>query len=542
MVDKLFTSPLIFSIFSAILGAILWEVLKYLKYLVWNKLFIRKELTSQLNEINEISKSGDYINSLIEYNKLKDRINLKSFPDLFHQVQRGIGLCYLETALKNKQENEFRLAMRALQIAESGFALRSYRLVAGNFLKELKYPLELVKTYILLGVTFQGLAYVRDAENNLNQSIKYFTEAINLCDHMGLQSELSEFYYKSYNNLGISYARLSDVREKNANLIKSIDYLKKSLENCDKEKQSDNYSAVVIHIGNCYLNLSRVSNELMYIKESINLLSEELKRIEKNLDREISIDGSYANVHRALGNSKLKLAYYPGQDMVSTIEESISHYNTALRHTSQDEIYNLSELKNNIALAYRALASVKDKKVNLDIAKSLFEEILPVFNLIDYPLNYAQTIYHLGITNGELSESDDNYDSKKSYSSESIAYFEEVIKIYTKDKFPIKHADACNALATQYSIAAKIADSQLNIQKMIELSDYVLSIITQSDDRFTYSKALLNRGIGYLNKYKHHGQLNDKKIAEDDFNKVITLLDNEKNNLYYEAQKYLGYL
>lgn len=539
MVDKLFTNPLIFSILSAILGAILWEVLKFLTNSSWDRWVRRKEWMRIIEETNRHCDSGNYDIALSEYNKLLVKINVRYFPDLYSLIQRGMGLCYLEAARKNKQENGFNLAIGFFENALFEFESKKSILKDGKVIKELKYPLECVKTYILLGVAFEGLSYVRNMDSNLKKAIFHYQNTIDICNQYESQEALSEMYFKSFSNIGICYAKLSEISEKDANLNAAIEYFNKSLKFCDEKTQSDDYSVILIHIGNCYLSLSNVSNILENILKSIGVYSEALTKIENELDVELGKNHICANANIGLGNSYLRLADFPNQNTETCIEHSVNHFNNALKYTAKEEVYKLSEIKNNLALAYRILAKARNSKENLNKARELLEEILQIFNIIDYPLNYANTIYHLAIVNGELAECEDVYDDKKRYSNESISYFDQAKRIFTKEKYLDKYLDICNGLATQYINSTMLGDCKQNLEKSISISKDVISSIKPASNLFAYTKALLNHGIGHINMYQLERNIVNKTEAENNFKEVIEQLEYEKNGIYYEAKRNL---
>lgn len=538
MIRRLLNDPLIFAIVSAIAGAIIWELLRYCKHLIWNKRVIRNEMIAVLDEANKQADQQHYDVAIKEYDKLLENIKKKDFPDLYSFAQRGKGICYLALARKLKQEQEFNLAIHYVKDAIEEFKSTQRVLNNGQFIDEFKYPAEIIKTYFTLGSAYEGLSDIRKKEGNLFEAISYYQKALEICGLYETNEALFEMYYKSFNNIGICYGKLAQIKERKANLEKAIEYFDKALKICKNIKDADSYSQVLIQKGNCYLMLSRAISKSESINKSIEIYSEAVEIIKTRMDLEKVTNPNYASAQIGLGNSYQYLANFAFQDIQDCIERSIKHFDEALKYTSSKELNKISEIKNNKALAYKSLAKALEPKKNLNEAKILFEDLLKTYNIADYPYQHAQTLANLAIVYGELSEYQEQNDLKQNLIRKSIEYFKEVIKtIYNKEKFPDRYLDNCNNLATAYINLASITGKNGDIMESINYSEEVTHATNHST--FQYTKALLNLGIGYSILYQNEKDETKKIQAENYFKEAMMLLKDEKDEIYYEAENNL---
>ena len=88
-----------------------------------------------------------------------------------------------------------------------------------------KFPEEYARTQNNLGTAYNGLAEVRDKENNLRKTINAYQEALKIYT----VESYPIGYATIQNNLGTAYNDLAEVRDKEDNLRKAINAYQKAL-------------------------------------------------------------------------------------------------------------------------------------------------------------------------------------------------------------------------------------------------------------------------------------------------------------------------
>ena len=91
--------------------------------------------------------------------------------------------------------------------------------------------------------------------------------------------------------------------------------------------------------------------------------------------------------------------------------------------------------QNNLGTAYRTLSEVRDKEENLTKAIRAYEEALKIYTVEKYPVDYAMTQNNLGTAYRTLSEVRD----KEENLTKAIRAYEEALKIRTVEKYPLFH-------------------------------------------------------------------------------------------------------
>ncbi len=114
-------------------------------------------------------------------------------------------------------------------------------------------------------------------------------------------------------------------------------------------------------------------------------------------------------------------------DLLAKYEELLGKVSEA----EHPEIY--AHIMNNLGIAYRTLAEVRDKEKNLTEAIRAYEEALKIRIVEKYPVNYAATQNNLGGAYRTLAEVRD----KEKNLTEAIRAHEEALKIYTVEKYPL---------------------------------------------------------------------------------------------------------
>ncbi len=119
-----------------------------------------------------------------------------------------------------------------------------------------KFPYEYARTQFFLGCEYVKLSDIENKEQNLLNSENSFNEALRVFT----VKEFPTNYALTKNAIGASYAKLSDIRDKSNNLKKAIDAFNASLEVLN-EKYPENLEAAYVNLGGAYQKLGTTENE-----------------------------------------------------------------------------------------------------------------------------------------------------------------------------------------------------------------------------------------------------------------------------------------
>lgn len=112
------------------------------------------------------------------------------------------------------------------------------------------------------GVAYNELSEVKDKQANLDKAIQDYNKAI----------ELDPKNVNAYNGRGFSYSKLSEVKDKQANLELSIQYYTKGIELDDKLAQVyNNLSAL-------YFSQNQTDKSINTAKKSVDILEQKLDK------------------------------------------------------------------------------------------------------------------------------------------------------------------------------------------------------------------------------------------------------------------------
>ncbi len=131
-----------------------------------------------------------------------------------------------------------------------------------------------------------------------------------------------------------------------------------------------------------------------------------------------------------------------------------------------------------------------NKKDYMQVSIAAYEEALKVYTLDRFPMQYASIQNNLGITYGTLAEVENQAENCK----KSIAAFEEALKVYTPDRFPMQYAMTQNNLGAAYRTLAEVENKAENCKKSIVTFEDALKIRTF--DRFPMQYASIQNNLG----------------------------------------------
>ncbi|MCJ7459122.1 MAG: tetratricopeptide repeat protein, partial [candidate division Zixibacteria bacterium] len=131
-----------------------------------------------------------------------------------------------------------------------------------------------------------------------------------------------------------------------------------------------------------------------------------------------------------------------------------------------------------------------EKAEYLKIAIKAYEEALKVYTLERFPMQYAVTQNNLGNAYGTLSE----IDAKADNCTKAIKAFEEALKVYTLERFPMDYAMTQNNLGNAYRILAEVEAKAESCKKAIKACEEALNVYTF--ERFSMDYAMTQNNLG----------------------------------------------
>ncbi len=315
-----------------------------------------------------------------------------------------------------------------------------------------------------LGDSFRELSEIRDAEKNLEKSINAYEEA-----HKVFTKEDYDLEYGRFQRgVARSFEQLSDVKDKRSNLEKSIDAYQEALQIFTIEEYPNTYA--------------KTNWDLARVHEKLALQIDWSNNIKKSLD----------NLFSAL--------------KIWTPEVNPEMYSTA---------------NNDIAMNYLKL-SKEDNSNYITHAESYFQAALKTNSS---PFERARSKYGLGLVYWNTFRNSGN----TGYLERSIQLFQESLKILSPDENPVYYSAAQNGLGNSYFDLANFEDKEENLQRAVTAYKLALEIDTFLDSPNDY--ALEQRNIG--NAYKNLAEVRDT------FENLEKAIDSFQNSLkVYTKESY----
>lgn len=148
--------------------------------------------------------------------------------------------------------------------------------------------------------------------------------------------------------------------------------------------------------------------------------------------------------------------------------------------------------QNNLGNAYGTLAQVEEKAKNCRRAITAYEESLKVYTLKRVPKDYAMTQNNLGVAYRTLAEVE--VEAKAKNCKRAITAYEEALKVYTQERFPMQYAMTQNNLGVAYATLAEVEEKAENCKKAIKTFEESLKVYTL--ERFPKDYAMTQNNLG----------------------------------------------
>ena len=121
------------------------------------------------------------------------------------------------------------------------------------------------------------------------------------------------------------------------------------------------------------------------------------------------------------------------------------------------------------------LAQYRARRDNSQRAVSAYEEALRVYTLEDFPMDYGMTQNNLGAAYGTLAE----VEEKGENCGRAIGAYEEALRVYTLEDFPMDYGMTQNNLGTAYSTLAEVEEKGENCRRALEAYRQALGVYTE---------------------------------------------------------------
>ncbi len=275
------------------------------------------------------------------------------------------------------------------------------------------------------GETYMKLSDIKNKQVNLKKSI----EAINIALEVYNKKDYPKEYGLCYQILGYDYNNLKseDFKENKKYRLKAIELFKKAL-----SVNVDIFDAVVCltGIGYAYQELSYIDEPKenlyrasLYYQETLNILDEN-KNSAVYAITQMDLGYVYYNYARASNSIVVKKEY---------VYKAIELYKEAFDILTIDEYpVEYARVKNNIGVAYKILSRIEDKKNNILKAIESLEQALTIYNIDNYPELYAKTCLPLADAYKQLS----GIQNKQKNIEKSRLLYKEALKVYNKKDYP----------------------------------------------------------------------------------------------------------
>ncbi|MGA2913008.1 MAG: hypothetical protein ABSE07_05785 [Methanoregula sp.] len=425
------------------------------------------------NEADKLFSEEKYSEALKIYKEIIENFDTTSIFE-FGEIYSHMGQCVIGDPRNNKNydkllegANYFKKSLNYFDLSKSPYKQFIYNLIAFlndfkiytkilMFLKIDKHKiflkiLELLGLYkfifnyagrkIDLAINYCRLAEVRDsvsyfemAINELQDSIKIYTFDLFPIDHV----IASENLIKAYQNI----ARFKDPEKYQIlvhNLMREI-ILKTDTKPhlFDGKEGTKGFAMKLIRAG----NLCREKYELNPDNQNgYKILQIAIFAYENALaffDIE-TYPSEYALIKNNLGIAFMHLA--TKKDWIRNLEIAKQHLLDALIVTEKDQkSIRYSQTLHNLGLlcAYFSRIETKNERKIYLLNQSMnqYEKALQIRNIVDYPIEYAETQFTFTLALYELSK----IENKEENVNKALKHLQESNKIFTKEKYPQKHA------------------------------------------------------------------------------------------------------
>jgi tetratricopeptide (TPR) repeat protein len=180
-----------------------------------------------------------------------------------------------------------------------------------------------------------------------------------------------------------------------------------------------------------------------------------------------------------------------------------------------------------------------DKARYMKIAIGAYQEALKVYTLDRFPMDYGMTQNNLGVAYRTLGE----VESKAENCRLAIGAYEQALKVRTLDRFPMDYGMTQNNLGVAYRTLAEVEDKTENCKRAIQACEQALKVRTLDRFPIQYAATQNNVGIAYgtLSGVKVEAKGEHSKTAIEAFEQALRVYTLDRFPIQYAAtQNNLG--
>lgn len=372
-----------------------------------------------------------------------------------------------------------------------------------------------------------------------SENIRYLTVAqkINI-DILGLLSpkEKEDLRAKILVRNGWISQRLLDYTHESLHGYESITAFEKALELFSSNREKRKYASVQNRIGETYSILADVENGAINLRKAIKAFNEALKiRTREEFLFE------YIQTQYNLGAVYWKLSEV--QNRIKNSRRSIKEMEKLLKFGKLKLLISgvYGSVQNLLGVAHANLAEVENNRKEYKKVFDFYQEALRQSTLQKDSLSYAVVQNNLGTYYGKMANIEEEANLRKENCAKAITAFNEVLKVYTYEKFPRDYSITKTNLCEIYRILAEVEDKEINCKKAIENCKEALRVETPKVHSIEYSRTQLNLGATYSTLAEVENPLDNYKESIEMYNEVLTVITSKSHpERYAKIQKNLG--
>lgn len=408
------------------------------------------EATSRYSE-NEYSPQ--YISALTHLGETHYQI-FKSDHGSFSEAERLKHLELAQTTLEETvrlpgsekssalfQQNRFKLANIALDLAKLSHqkeplekAIQSLKTLL-EIIDPNAQPFDYAQYQITLGDSYLLKAELDDDPVNVNRAIEIYETVLKIYTPDLFPLE----YATTTGKIGAAYREFARAQNKESNLSKAINHFQNALKYCPSEKYPLNNALINQELGYTLLEMAELNHKNYY-----SLAAQALESALKVFTLE-KYPAKFAEIQITLGHSHLNI--YRVEEAENYLTKARNAFEAALNHYTYEHFpYHFASIMNDLGITLDLMAKASKplefqnqsaylKFVTDRLTNSIgaYEAALTVFCFNDYPEDYAQVQFNLGLTYSFWA----GIQNKSDNAAKAIRAFEEALKVYTPETHPV---------------------------------------------------------------------------------------------------------
>jgi tetratricopeptide (TPR) repeat protein len=178
-----------------------------------------------------------------------------------------------------------------------------------------------------------------------------------------------------------------------------------------------------------------------------------------------------------------------------------------------------------------------EKAEFMKMAIEAYEEALKVYTRDRYPMQYGTTQNNLGNTYKTLAE----VEAKAENSKRAIEAHEKAMEVYTRDRYPMQYGTTQNNLGNAYSTLAEVEAKAENSKRAIEAYEKALEVYTRDRYPMDYGMTQNNLGNAYSTLAEVEAKAENCKRAIEAYEEALKIYTRDRSPMQYgTTQNNLG--